>query len=79
MIVLTVEGVDFEVVACPPNEGDWYLGTYNKGEDYELYQADSVDNDNKWVLPSTGGLPHEFNECKRVIRIIEDGDDTARD
>ena len=68
-MVVTVEGVRFLVAHDLPKVSDWYIGTYEAGVP-TICVAREVDMENKWVVPDNGRQPHEFNECKRVVRII---------
>ena len=70
-MIITVEGVMFEVTNELPSEGDMYIGAYGKGKAI-LCKAKTVDMEMLWVVPDNGKQPHEFNECKRVIRIIDE-------
>jgi len=70
-MIVTVEGVMFEVTNELPREGEMYIGTYGDGEP-QLCEAKTVDMEMMWVVSEKGSSPHEFDECKRVIRIIDD-------
>jgi len=70
-MIVTVEGVMFEVTNELPKEGEMYIGHYSGGNPH-LYTAKTVDLDTKWMVPDSGGQPHEFSECKSIIRIIDD-------
>jgi hypothetical protein len=69
MSVVEVEGVKFEVIKRPPTVGSLFVGVRNNT--HELLSAAFIDEKNKWVISDKGGFPYEFNECLRIISIID--------
>lgn len=68
--IVEVEGVKFEVKNELPKEGEMYVAKRNTSP--HLLTAKKVDMENRWVVPVENAYIFDLNECKRVIRMIEE-------
>jgi hypothetical protein len=68
--IINIEGIDFEVEAKLPAEGEYYIAERNTGP--KLLTAKMIDHFRGYIVPVEKGVYcFNFDECKRVVRMIE--------